>query len=217
MSELKAMLFDLDGTLLDSAPDLVNSLNHVRQFAGYEAVAVAEYARHASRGAIGLLEAGMPVADAETFETWRQQFLAHYAKNSLRETTLYEGVRELLDHLKEAGIPWGIVTNKIDSLTQPIIRAFQLSESISCCVCGDTLDEKKPHPAPVSLACELLGVAPKDTLFAGDDIRDMQAGKAAGTRTAAVHYGYGSFELNGPFVDGSFPIHHPQDLASLLP
>lgn len=216
MGDLKAMLFDLDGTLLDSAPDLVRSLNRVRELAGYEAVPVAEYARHASRGAIGLLEAGMPEADAELFEKWRQQFLDHYAENSLRDTALYRGVPELLKRLGDRGIPWGIVTNKIESLTRPILEAFRLDESISCLVCGDTLGEKKPHPAPVELACDLLGVKPADTLFVGDDIRDIQAGLAAGTRTAAIHYGYGSFRLKGSVVGDSYPVHHPSDLMRLV-
>lgn len=216
MSKIKGMLFDLDGTLLDSAPDLVGSLNWVRQTEGLHDLPIDEMSCFASKGAVGLLQAGMPQTDEATFEAWRQRFLEHYARNSYRHSSLYDGVTELLKILGQAGIPWGIVTNKIESLTFPIIEAVELTDSISCVVCGDTTSESKPHPAPVSLACEMIGVEPADTLFVGDDIRDIQAGKAAGTQTAAVHYGYGSRELEGSLVENSYPVHHPSDLIGLV-
>lgn len=213
MKELKAMLFDLDGTLLDSAPDLVGSLNWLRQVEDLPPLKVTEMSQHVSRGAVGLLTAGMPATDAATFEAWRLSFLEHYAQNSFRHSALYEGVPELLGVLDGAGIAWGLVTNKIESLTLPIIEAANLAQRISCVVCGDTLSESKPHPAPVRLACEIIGAAPEDVLFVGDDIRDIQAGKAAGTRTAAVYYGYGSGELTEELVRDSLQIHHPQELT----
>jgi len=187
MKQIKAVLFDLDGTLLDSAPDLVGSLNHVRETEGLPALAVSDMARFVSKGAVGLLTAGMPEAAVGVFESWRVRLIEHYADNSFVHSSLYGGVPELLEVLKQQGIPWGVVTNKIESLTLPIIEAANLKDSISCVVCGDTLRESKPHPAPVSLACEMLGVEPGETLFVGDDIRDMQAGEAAGTQTAAIH------------------------------
>ena len=196
MNVIRAVLFDLDGTLLDSAPDLVGSLNSVRGSESLPPLAVAEMRRYASKGAIGLLKAGMPETSDAIFESWRQSFLAHYALNSYRHSALFDGVPEMLDFLGQHGIPWGIVTNKPEALTQPIIEAAQLSGAISCVVCGDTLNEKKPHPAPVSLACGMLDVAPCEALLVGDDVRDIEAGKAAGTRTAAVFYGYGSHEFN---------------------
>jgi phosphoglycolate phosphatase len=125
-------------------------------------------------------------------------------------------VPDLLDYLGRTGIPWGIVTNKTESLTRPIIEAADLAESAACVVCGDTLNESKPHPAPVSLACGIVNVAPAETLMVGDDLRDIQAGKAAGTQTAAVYYGYGSQELEGDIVRESYPIHHPADLVELI-
>jgi len=216
MSGIRAMLFDLDGTLLDSAPDLVGSLNWVRRSENLPPLDIAEVQRFASKGAVGLLKAGMPETDGATFESWRQRFLDHYALNSYRESRLYDGIPELLAFLGEAGIPWGIVTNKIEALTLPIIEAAQLGGSIGCVVCGDTLNESKPHPAPVSLACGMIDVAPAETLFAGDDIRDIQAGKAAGTLTAAVYYGYGSHELEGDVVADSVRIHHPEELVDLV-
>lgn len=213
---IEAVLFDLDGTLLDSAPDLVGSLNWVRSTENLSPLPVSEMSPHASKGAVGLLKAGMPKTNSDQLERWRLMFLEHYAVNSFHQSRLYDGIPELLDFLGRENIPWGIVTNKIESLTHPIIEAAELKAAISCVVCGDTLSESKPHPAPVILACGMLDVSPEVTLFVGDDIRDIQAGKAAGTQTAAVYYGYGSNELTGNVVDGSLLVHHPSDLVHLV-
>ena len=216
MNFIKAVLFDLDGTLLDSAPDLVGSLNWVRETENLSPLPLSDMSQYVSKGAVGLLQAGMPGSDKNTFETWRLRFLEHYAENSFRHSLLYDGVPELLDFLGSEGIPWGVVTNKIESLTLPIIEAANLRDTVSCIVCGDTLKESKPHPAPVLLACELLDVVPGETLFAGDDIRDIQAGNAAGTQTAAIHYGYGSNELAANEIRTSLQVHHPSDLVELV-
>ena len=216
MNKVRAMLFDLDGTLLDSAPDLVGALNRVRESEQLPPLDVVEMSCFASHGAVGLLKAGMPPTDSGTFESWRLRFLQHYSENSYRDSSLYDGVPDLLEYLQICGIPWGIVTNKIEALTLPIIEAANLRQSVSCVVCGDTLSKSKPDPAPVSLACGILEVAPANTLFVGDDIRDLEAGRAAGTRTAAVHYGYGSYELNDELVTGSHQVHHPTDLVELV-
>jgi phosphoglycolate phosphatase len=216
MNRIKAVLFDLDGTLLDSAPDLVGSLNWVRGTENLPPLPLSEMSQYASTGAVGLLKAGMPESSEELLESRRLRFLGHYAENSFRYSKLYDGIPELLDFLGEAGIVWGIVTNKMESLTLPIIEAADLQGAVSCIVCGDTLSESKPHPAPVILACGMLNVTPAQTRFVGDDIRDIQAGNAAGTQTAAVYYGYGSNELTGDQVSASLPVHHPRDLVELV-
>lgn len=216
MCTIRAVLFDLDGTLLDSAPDLVAALNRVRASETLPPLGVAEMSSYISHGAVGLLSAGMPAADNATFESWRTGFLEHYAENLYRESSLYEGVPELIDFLNISGIPWGIVTNKSEALTLPILKAAQLKDTISCLVCGDTLSRSKPDPAPVSLACGMLDVPPENTLFVGDDSKDLAAGKAAGTQTAVVHYGYGSHDLDEQLVAGSFQIHHPCELIKVL-
>jgi phosphoglycolate phosphatase len=216
MMRVRAMLFDLDGTLLDSAPDLVGALNHVRERLGLPPLAVAEMSPFASKGAVGLLKRGMPPADEKTFESWRQWFLRYYAGNSYDQSELYDGIPRLLDVLDEARIPWGVVTNKPEALTWPIIEAAGLEHRLACVVGGDTLSQSKPHPAPVSLACGIIGSKPAETLMVGDDVRDIQAGRAAGTQTAAVYYGYGSHELNGEVVNGSLPVHHPLDLVEVV-
>ena len=216
MSRVRAMLFDLDGTLLDSAPDLVAALNHVRATEELAPIPVDEISRHASKGAAGLLTAGMPEADTQTYQAWRQIFLDFYADNSYRETVPYDGVEELLHAIEGAAMPWGIVTNKFESLTDPVIEAVGWKSRAACVVCGDTVGESKPHPAPILHACAVIGVEPGETLFAGDDVRDIQAGLAAGTRTAAIHYGYGSHELNGKWAEVSFPVRKPADLLMFL-
>lgn len=216
MCTIRAVLFDLDGTLLDSAPDLIAALNHVRKSETLPPLGVVEMSSYVSHGAVGLLNAGMPAADKSTFESWRAGFLDHYAENLYRESSLYEGVHELIDFLNISGIPWGIVTNKSEALTLPIIEAAQLKTTISCVVCGDTLSRSKPDPAPVSLACSILNVPPENTLVVGDDSRDLAAGKAAGTQTAAVFYGYGSSDFDERLVVGSFQIHHPSELINVV-
>jgi len=216
MCPIRAVLFDLDGTLLDSAPDLVASLNRVREIEALPPLDVAEMSSFVSYGAVGLLRAGMPKADEATFETWRTGFIEHYAGNLYRQSSLYDGVPELIDFLNISAIPWGIVTNKSEALTWPILDAAQLKSTISCVVCGDTLRERKPHPAPVNLACGILNVAAENTLFVGDDSRDLASGKAAGTQTAAIHYGYGSHELDEQLVTDSYQIYHPSELITVI-
>lgn len=216
MTAIRAVLFDLDGTLLDSAPDLVASLNFVRESEQLPPLPLAEMQKFASRGAVGLLRAGMPTADDAALEVWRLRFLEHYAVNCYRNSGLYEGIPKVLEFLRGAGIPWGIVTNKIEKLTHPILAAAGLTASVACVVCGDTLKQSKPHPAPVQLACSRVNTAPAETLLVGDDVRDLQAGRAAGTQTAAAFYGYGAHEFDDATVDGSYRLHHPAELIQLV-
>lgn len=216
MNAVDAVLFDLDGTLLDSAPDLAAALNAVRAQEGLEPLPVESISKHVSRGAVGMLLAGMPAADASRMEAWKAAFLEHYARNSFVDSRLYDGIGEVLDCLETHQVRWGIVTNKSERLTLPLLEAARLADRASCIVCGDTLARSKPDPEPVWHACELLGVAPARTLFVGDDVRDMQAGRAAGTLLAAVYYGYGSSELNEDVVRDSPRIHHPRDLIGVI-
>jgi len=216
MKVIKAMLFDLDGTLVDSAPDLVAALNWLRESVSLPPLATHAMSQYVSHGAVGILRAGMPATSEEQFSVWKTRYLQRYAEHSYRESQLYHGVTEVLRNLHEKGIPWGIVTNKFTHLTTPILAAAGLAGKVGCVVCGDTLERPKPDPAPVLFACHQLGIAPAETLFAGDDVRDIEAGKSAGTMTAAVMYGYGSHEFDGSHLEGSFRIEHPLGFLELL-
>jgi phosphoglycolate phosphatase len=195
---IKGLLFDLDGTLLDSAPDLVGSLNFLRAQQGLGSLPVRKMESAASAGAVGLLQAGMPKADADTVERWRLAFLEHYQQNSFTHSTLFDGAAELISYLQSHSMPWGIVTNKPEYLTHPILAAAKLDNLVTAVVCGDTIEEKKPHPAPVLHACELLRLDPEQVLFVGDDPRDLEAGAAAGVMNCAAMYGYGSRQFQEP-------------------
>lgn len=216
MRRIEAVLFDLDGTLLDTAPDLIAALNFVRGCEGLEAVAVETMSRYVSQGVAGLLQAGLPGVGESNFHSRKHLFLQRYAENSFVNSRLYDGIPEVLDFLENSGIPWGVVTNKVEAFALPIMKESGLSDRCSCVVCGDTLERNKPDPAPVVLACAILEVPVENTLFVGDDVRDLQAGRAAGTWTAAVHYGYGSAEFDQNLLEGSAQIAHPLDIIAVV-
>ena len=213
---IKAVLFDLDGTLLDSAPDLVASLNHLRADLGLGAMPVADLRHFASRGAIGLIKAGMPPCDDETLTTWREAFLSHYEENSFIHSRPFDGVESLLSELAHRDIPWGVVTNKMEYLSFPILKKAGWFSLASAVVCGDTVANNKPHPEPVLAACETIGVDPVNALMVGDDIRDMEAGKRAGSRTAFALYGYADSESQSEFDADTALIHSPEEVLELL-
>ena len=218
--ELKLVLFDLDGTLLHSAPDLAAALNHVRTRHDLAPLSTEELQESVSRGAIGLLDTGMPQADEETRECWKAELLDYYQAHSCERSHLYDGVSALLRELEAKGLAWGVVTNKVEYLTHPILETLGLDQRAAAVVCGDTVSRSKPHPDPVLFACEQAGVPPQHSLYVGDDIRDIQAGEAAGTATCAVLYGYGSDALRQASAAGeirpTFSISAPQQLAALI-
>lgn len=215
MSNIRAVLFDLDGTLLDTAPDLVAALNHVRGLEGFPEAAVAKYREFVSQGALGLLRAGMPGTDDAHMERRRQHFLDYYGKHSLVGTMAFDGVEELLGTLESQGLPWGIVTNKPEYLTHPVLKGFEWNVRAACVVCGDTLPRAKPFPDPVLLACERLGVEPETALMVGDDPRDLDAAEAAGAQPVLAAYGYGAEHV---FATDRKLVHvaqTPQDVLAM--
>ena len=187
---IDCVLFDLDGTLVDTAPDMVASLNMLR---AEECLSPLEYAplrRFVSHGAMGLLKAGMPPGDATRLADLSARFLEIYAGRVCRESRLFAGLDSLLDQIELEGWRWGVVTNKPTYLSEPLLAGLELSARLSALVCGDTLDKRKPDPDPVLHACELAGVRPTAAVYIGDDKRDMIAGRAAGCATVAAAYGY---------------------------
>jgi phosphoglycolate phosphatase len=213
-----AVLFDLDGTLADSAADLTAALNRVRGECGLEPVPVDELRRHASAGARGLLGAGMGVApdDAE-YKRLRHRFLDYYEAAIDVHTRLFEGIAELLDALGERRLPVGIVTNKVARFTAPLVAALGLDRRCGTIVSGDTTAYPKPHPAPLLHAARVLGVAASRCVYVGDDLRDIEAGNAAGMATIVAEYGY----LGEHGCADDWPatgwIDRPLDLLDWLP
>jgi len=190
---LRGVLFDLDGTLVDSAPDLVAAVAALCAELGApppDAEAVREVV---SAGGRAMLRRGLPGADDAMIDQWLPRFLDLYSVDMARHTRLYDGMDEVLALLEARGIAWGIVTNKPGWLTRPLLDLLALGGRCAAVVTGDCLAVKKPDPAPVLYACQLAGLDAAACAFVGDDLRDVQAGRAAGTRTIAAAWGY----LNG--------------------
>lgn len=213
---IKAVLFDLDGTLLDSAPDLVATLNHLRAGLDLAALPVDDLRHFVSRGAIGLIKAGMPPCDEETLVLWREDFLSHYKDNSFIHSRPFDGVELLLTGLRDKGIPWGIVTNKMEVLSVPLLEQTGWLSAVSALVCGDTVTGSRPDPEPVLAACMKMGVGPENALMVGDDPRDVEAGKRAGCHTAFALYGYGDMESRFGIPESTTLISAPQDVLDIL-
>lgn len=191
----KLVLFDFDGTLVDSAPDLANSANYLRTLQGLEPLSLEFLRPYASMGARGLLKAALDMeTDHPDYEAQKDIFLEHYASNSTVNSLLFDGIDTLIDQLNELGIHWGVVTNKAVHLTQPIMDHFELSASSKVLVGGDSTPYIKPHPASLFLACEQTGIAPEHCIYIGDDERDIIAGKAAGMATMVAAYGYCDYD-----------------------
>ena len=210
------LLFDLDGTLLDTAADLIAALNHVRASEQLPPVPVSELRHLASRGARGLLGAGMDAADEEREAERLQGFLDYYAANHYVHTRLFDGIDRVLRHLREQQIPWGIVTNKAEWLTLPLLRTIGWDQLTPCIVCGDTTAKAKPDPLPVLHACELLGAEPGACWMIGDDPRDVMAGRDAGCRTAVAAWGYLGPDTDAAALGGDRILQQPLEILSLL-
>lgn len=186
----QAVLFDLDGTLADTAPDLAAAVNLMRSTRNLESVPYENLRPHASAGARGLLSAGFGITPQdEEFETMRIEFLNNYERAICKHSKLFPGVIELLAVLAERKIPWGIVTNKAARFTQPLIPLLGLQHAC-CVIAGDTTPYTKPRPEPLLEAARQLNIDPKHCCYIGDDLRDIQAAHAAGMLSIAAAWGY---------------------------
>ncbi len=213
--QIQACLFDLDGTLADTAPDLAAALNHVRAQHGFDALPLEVLRPMASHGARGLLAVGMHItADDPLYPALKDAFLARYLAAIRVHTTLFDGVSALIEHLHKAAIPWGIVTNKLSTYTNPLVAQLPWPHPPGCIVSGDTAALPKPAPDPLLYAARRLQVAPEHCIYVGDDLRDMQAAHAAGMRAIAAAYGYcGHTEPKN--WDADAIIRHPLDLLTI--
>lgn len=214
---LRCVLFDLDGTLADSAPDLAAALNRVRADEGLASVDAHALRSHASSGARGLLHAGMQVTtDHPRYAELRESFLAHYAAGLADGTHLFDGVAAMLDALDGQTLRWGIVTNKAARYTDPVTRALGLATRAGVIVSGDTTAHTKPHPAPLLHAAQAIGIAPAHCVYVGDDLRDIEAGRAAGMRTLVARWGYMGFNGDPDLWPADGWLDTPGDLTRWL-
>ena len=212
----RAVLFDFDGTLADSAPDLADALNRLLAQHGHEPLPLERARPFASAGARGLIQAGFGVkpGDAE-YAALRESFLELYAERTCVKTRLFPGIAELLRELKHRGLAWGVVTNKATRFTEAALLALNLQPD--CVACGDTTPHLKPHPASLLHAAEQLKLAPDACVYLGDDPRDMKAARAAGMRPIAVDWGYHHPESGAPGTwDADALIENPQQLLEHL-
>lgn len=188
---MRAVLFDLDGTLADTAPDLGAALNRLRIERGLEPVEHERLRPAASHGALGLIGVGFGFGpEHPDYSALRDDFLKFYEADIARHTKVFEGTNELLDQLVERRIPWGIVTNKVTRFTVPLLQQLALTHPPGVVVSGDTVGAAKPDPRPMLHAAAQLGVAPVECLYVGDAARDIEAGRRVGMKTLIARYGY---------------------------
>lgn len=213
---IEVVLFDLDGTLVDTAPDLAAAVNRLRRERGLDELPLDELRPFASHGARGMIGRAFGLAPGEPgYEPLRQQFLGYYEQSLCVHSRLFPGMDVTLDALERLGRRWGIVTNKIARFTDPLIAALGLAERAACVVSGDTTPHAKPHPAPLLHALQLCGTAAARAAYVGDDLRDVQAGRAAGTVTVVAGYGYLGDGSDGSTWGGDFLIAQPRELLDL--
>ena len=190
-ADVQAVLFDLDGTLIDSAPDLGAAADKMRTDRGLPSLPLERYRPMAGAGARGMLQVAFAMApEHPEFMAYREEFFVNYENAMTERTVIFNGVPEMLAALAMAGLPWGVVTNKSSRFTDPLTAALPLFASAGAIVSGDTTPHAKPHPEPLFEAARRLYVDPAACVYVGDDERDIVAGRAAGMRTVAATYGY---------------------------
>ena len=214
---IKAILFDLDGTFADTAPDLAAALNHVRDLHGMSPLPLETLRPQASHGSIGLLRLGFGVEpDALTFNSLREAFLLHYTEHICDYTRLFPGMDQLVDTLEQRGLQWGIVTNKPHRFTVPLMQELGYAERAACLISGDSCARAKPYPDPLFKACEIIGIAPENCIYLGDDLRDMEAAHAAGMSCIIAGYGYIDEQADLPSWRADGNIDSPLALLSYI-
>lgn len=211
------ILFDLDGTLLDTAPDLGLALNMQRERHGLPPLPQSAIRPYASHGTKGLLSVGFGLTSQHVnFDDMRAEYLAIYDQVMTQSPILFDGMQELLADIENRGLRWGIVTNKPRRFTEPILKKIQLDSSAACVVCGDDMLRAKPHPDTLLQACKLTSTQVGECVYVGDAERDIQAGKAAGMCTVISMYGYIDTADKPHEWGADYAIHHPSELLRLL-
>ncbi len=214
---VQTVLFDLDGTLLDTAPDLASALNVVLVEQQHDPLPLVQIRPWVSKGAITIVKNGFNLTDHDpNIKYLRQRFLDIYANNLVEQTCLFEGMAEVLETLEQRGIQWGIVTNKSGWLTEPLLQQLGLQKRSVCNISGDTLPQRKPHPAPLLHACQLARSTPDKCIYVGDALSDIEAGIRAGMRTLVALYGYIDANETPTKWGASGMLEQPLDLLEWL-
>ena len=216
-SPYKGVFFDLDGTLADTAPDLVAAANQLLITRNLPPKQYEVLRPCASAGARGLIGGAFGInTDHPDFIPLRDEFFANYEKALLVNSVLFEGVDHLLNQLDSAKLPWGIVTNKSERFTHPLTELMGLSQRAASTVSGDTTPHSKPHPEPILHAARVANIDPSKSVYVGDDIRDIVAGKAAGMKTIAAAYGYCGCEEPPEAWGADYLVRHPSELLEII-
>ena len=214
---ISGVLFDLDGTLADTAPDLADALNETLKSFGKQPLAFDVIRPVVSHGGIAMIKLGFDIGpEDQSYQSIRQQFLQTYLDNIANKTTLFPGMEMLLTEIENRKLPWGVVTNKPGWLTNPLMEALNLTKRAATIVSGDTVAKAKPHPDPIFFGCKQAGLDPKNCLYVGDAERDIQAGKAAGMRTVAALFGYILDHENPIDWQADIYINNPEELIDYL-
>ncbi|TDJ23422.1 MAG: phosphoglycolate phosphatase [Gammaproteobacteria bacterium] len=210
-----AILFDLDGTLVDTAPDMGAALNNLLIEESLAPIPLEIIRPYVSQGALVLTRLGFSeqVPESEIEPLWLR-YLDHYRAIVADDSVLFDGLEEVLNTLEKRSIPWGIVTNKPKWLTTPLLEQMALDKRAAVVICGDTLDKRKPHPLPLIVAAETIGIACEDCVYIGDDPRDIAAGRAARMKTLIASYGYIDRDARLDEWQAGGIIAHPLDLLS---
>jgi 2-phosphoglycolate phosphatase len=214
---LRAVLFDMDGTLLDTAPDFIAICQAMLAERGFPRVDDKLIRDEISGGARAMVSAAFAMSpEAPEFEALRLEFLARYQTDCAVHSKLFDGMAELLADIEKAKLIWGVVTNKPVRFAQPIMEQLGLSERSAVLICPDHVTRSKPDPEPLLLACKMLDLDPASVLFVGDDLRDIESGRDAGTKTAAVRYGYIHPNDNPDHWGADVVVDHPLELRRVL-
>jgi len=215
-SRLSAVLFDLDGTLLDTAPDMVAALDQLLLEESREPLDYDTGRARVSNGALGLIDHAFGELEEAHRMSLRDRYLDLYAQHLATRTVPFEGMDTVLEHLEQANIHWGVVTNKPGYLTEPLLDTLGLLSRCACVVSGDTLPERKPHPRPLLYAAELIGIMPQQAMYVGDAGRDIVAGRAAGMKTVAAAYGFIMPDDDPAAWQADHMIDSPVELLTLV-
>lgn len=214
---IRAVLFDLDGTLADTAPDLAGALNRLLEERGRAPVSLARARPMTSSGARGMLGVGFGIDPAhDEYEALKMRFLDLYAERICDATRLFDGVPELLAALDARPMAWGIVTNKAERFTMALLAAIGLASRAACIVGGDTAARAKPHPDPLLHAARALDIPPPQCLYVGDDVRDVQSARAAGMPVVAAAWGYLGDGGDPVLWEADGVIHHPCEVLNYV-